>query len=409
MNVAARGRPKKSSPIKTDIMKEVMRERGKKSASPTPSKVGTPDPETDIIKRCVYCGKDLPLKDFHINKRSEFFKNNYYHVTICRDCINSLFKKLFLEYGDIKLATKVCCHLTDIVYVELLCEQLALNDNPTFGKYVRLTNVKSYDEKSYASEMIANYYVADTEMDQKNEADNQWSESDLRNKVRVTKALGIDPFADCKDDDRKYMFNLCAEYFMDESLLDDPHKTQGVIEIVKTYKDIKNIDKIIDNEIRLGSIKGNQVNETRLNKLTATKRDFMEVINKFSKDNGISATVGSKGTKGVGSLAYHVKLLDEIDYTAAEVNLFDIQTCDGIRQIADISNASIWKQLQLSDDEKDEMILTQNKKIVKMTEQVEKLKENLRLARLALSKYDSDYAPAADSEDSDDEDEEGEV
>ena len=393
-----RGRPKKS-PTKAMIAKEVQAEKDRKRQKARASI--TNDDLLNQTRICTWCGEEVPLKNYYLNNKSEAYQGNHYRIHICNNCINTLFNKISTEYGDERIALQVCCHLTDTIYVEHLCERfMATDDTHTFGKYLRYINGSQYANRTYSTDIIARFNANERQTLAENDLNN-WNAGDLRNKNHIIKVLGIDPFEDCKDDDRKYMFNLCSEYFMDESLLDDPHKTQGVLEIVKTYKDIRNIDRQIDQEIRNGMLRNGSINESKLQKLSSFKKDMMELINKFAKENGISATVGGRGTKGSSSLAYYVKSLDEMDFTEAKVNLFDIATCDGIKQVADISNQSIWKQLQLTDDEKDEMILQQSKQLVEATETNESLSEQLRLTKLKLSKYEEIFDEKSDDTESD--------
>lgn len=388
-----RGRPPKknnsNSSLSTDVFAEAkaIKERRLKEGLASKSlATSDDDPINAEVFKCTMCGKHKKFSDFYLNNRSELYKGNYYRISVCSDCLNELFSKLSRDYGDERIATLVCCHFADVPYVETLCDRLMELSTPTFGKYIKYLNVKQYDDRTYGRDLIQNFNAAERESLYSSDLE-KWNQNDIKNKVRVIKALGNDPFEDCKDEDRRYMFNLCSEYFMDESLLDDPHKTQGVVEIVKTYKDVRNIGRLIDTEIRNGSSKNGQINEAKLSKLTSTKKDFMDLINKFAKENGI-ATLNAKATKGTSSLAYYIKLLDEIDFTEAKVNLFDIATCEGMRQVADISNQSIWNQIQLSDDEKDELLVTQSKELTNSKRELQDTKEQLRLLKIRLSKYE---------------------
>lgn len=385
-----RGRLRKtSSPLTTDVFAEakaIKEKKIKEGLASKPLTTSEDDPINAEVFKCTMCGKHKKFSDFYLNTRSEVFKGNNYRMNVCSECLNGLFEKFSKDYGDERIATLVCSHIADVPYVETLCDRVMELNAPTFGKYLKYLNVRQYEERSYSKDLIQNFNAAEREELYANNL-KTWNQNDLKNKVRVVKALGNDPFEDCKDEDRRYMFNLCSEYFMDESLLDDPHKTQGVVEIIKTYKDIRNIDRLIDGEIRNGSSKNGTINEAKLSKLTSTKKDLMDLINKFAKDNGI-ATLNAKATKGTSSLAYYIKLLDEIDFTEAKVNLFDIATCDGMRQVADISNQSIWNQIQLSDDEKDELLLTQSKELTATKRELQELKEQFRKHKLKYSKYE---------------------
>ena len=53
--------------------------------------------------------------------------------------------------------------------------------------------------------------------------------------------------------------------------------------------------------------------------------------------NGISTKSNSKGNTGASSLSFHIRKLSEIDFTAAEVNLFEIETSEAMQQVSDMS------------------------------------------------------------------------
>jgi hypothetical protein len=207
----------------------------------------------------------------------------------------------------------------------------------------------------------------------------KWSKEDLKNKTRVSHILHYDPFEDenYTNEDRKFMFNLCSDYLVDETTIEDPHKLQGVVELVKTYGQLNKINTQLNREVAT-----NMANESKIKTLSSTKKDLMDLINKFAKENGISASLSNKGQKGSASFAYHIKNLDEIDFTEAKVNLFDIETCESMRQFDEISDANILKQLHLNADELGTMLEDQTKMIFNYKEQMDKLKEENRLLKI---------------------------
>ena len=86
-------------------------------------------------------------------------------------------------------------------------------------------------------------------------------------------------------------------------------------------------------------------------------------------------------------MAAQVKALEDMHFTDAEINLFNIETCESFRQTADISNASILSQLYLSDDEKLAMVAEQSKTITSLKSLNSALKEQNRLMSITLNKY----------------------
>ena len=65
----------------------------------------------------------------------------------------------------------------------------------------------------------------------------------------------------------------------------------------------------------------------------------------------------------------------------AEVNAFDIGTAEGMRQVADISNASIMKQIRLDENDYTDMLTQQRELITKLQARAD---ENEELARILL-------------------------
>ena len=73
------------------------------------------------------------------------------------------------------------------------------------------------------------------------------------------------------------------------------------------------------------------------------------------------------------------KKLKELNLREAELNAFDIGTCEGMRQVADISNASIIKQLHLDESDYTEMLAQQREMITKLQQQADTKTEEARI------------------------------
>jgi hypothetical protein len=245
---------------------------------------------------------------------------------------------------------------------------------------VRLViNNKQYQGKTFLTTLV------EGELDKshktlQDEREIKWSNEDKKNKNRELRILKYDPFEDATDEQRRFLFNLCSDYLQDEAIIEDPHKLQGVIEIVKTYAQINKINRQIDNEMDAKS-----TNEGKLKSLSTTKKDLMSLINTFAKNNGISDALNNKGMKGSTSLSFQVKNLDEMDFTEAKVNLFDINTCESMKQFADISNQSILSQIHLRADDFGEMAEQQHRMINNLQNEVDKLREENRLLKIDLN------------------------
>ncbi|HYK73843.1 MAG TPA: hypothetical protein VEV44_12095, partial [Pseudoneobacillus sp.] len=82
-----------------------------------------------------------------------------------------------------------------------------------------------------------------------------------------------------------------------------------------------------------------------------------------------------------------IKTLQEKGFEEGEVNLFDVETSKGMRQVADLSNKSIVSQLQFDENDYTEMILEQREIIQELDSKVIKLEEENRLLKKELIKY----------------------
>lgn len=340
----------------------------------------------DNVVRCNVCGTaslaSAQAANFYANKNSSLYIANGSFLNICKECCERIYSEAEASFGC-RLAVMMCCHYFDYYFSDSACEKFERNGTGKFEGYIKSIRAKCYGSKTFAdslremsaeSEALVNDTSGDTEK--------TWSRTDNKNRMRIIDIYKYDPFEGAPDDDRRRMFNLCSDYLVDEDFISDSHKLQGVLEIVTSYNQVHHINEEIDRQIQNG------IKDPKLfDSLVAAKKSIMASINQFAKDNGISASLSSKGIKGSSSLAAQVKALEDIHFTDAEINLFNIETCESFRQTADISNASILSQLYLSDDEKLAMVADQSKLITSLKSLNSALKEQNRLMSLALSKY----------------------
>jgi hypothetical protein len=315
-----------------------------------------------------------------MSKTSPLFVSNELYTHICSDCANDLYNDAKIKYKDEKIALIVLCHYLDVYFSEELYEKVKSNANFSYGNYSKLLNGTQYKAKNFTTFLIniLNDGLKD-ESQLRAGFEAKWSTDDIKSKNRILNIMKYDPFEGASDLDRKFMFNLCNDYLQDESTIEDPHKLQGVIELIKTHAQLKHVNAQLDAECLLAN-----PNEAKLKTLSGIKKDLMALINSFAKENGISASLSSKGQKGSSSFAYHVKNLDEIRFTDSQINLFDLKTCQSMKQFNDMSNASILSQLHLNADELGEMAEQRTQKIYELTELADKLKEENRLLKIKI-------------------------
>jgi hypothetical protein len=205
-----------------------------------------------------------------------------------------------------------------------------------------------------------------------------------RDKDDVLRMLGYDPFEYENNEDKKHLYNRLVD-FLDESTLEDGFKLQAVIEIVKGFNQIDKINQAITNITN--DINNLSTNSGGIKSLIASKKDILASLIKLAEENGISVKHNNQKSKGAGTLSGIIKTLQEKGFEEAEVNLFDIETAQGIRQLADLSNQSIVNQLQFDENDYTGMIIEQREMIQELDAKVMKLEEENRLLKKEIIKY----------------------
>ncbi|MEI3172670.1 MAG: hypothetical protein V8S76_01015 [Lachnospiraceae bacterium] len=86
-------------------------------------------------------------------------------------------------------------------------------------------------------------------------------------------------------------------------------------------------------------------NIATVDKLSATKDKLNRSAIVLAKDNGISVNNNNNKSKGANTLAGKIKMLKEIGFRDAEINAFDYETCEGMRQVAELSEKARHLQI----------------------------------------------------------------
>ena len=120
-------------------------------------------------------------------------------------------------------------------------------------------------------------------------------------------------------------------------------------------------------------------NTSTIKALQAAKRDLSSIITQMAAENCISLKNNRNAVKGENTWTGKMKKLKEMDLRAAENNAFDIETAEGMRQVADISNASIIKQLSLDESDYTDMLVEQRKMLTDLQRRVAIAEEKARL------------------------------
>ena len=332
--------------------------------------------------------------DFFISNNQFHAANDFRHP-VCKECL-----KKDLDYNNIE---SICAILRELdrpflfdLWQKTLQESEVKKKEP-FGLYIKNVQLAykgyTYKDSIFEPTEDSSMQLSENEMSDNaiiQETSNKdsgivFSELDLKNKDYVIRHVGYDPFEYEREEDKRNLYNKLVDY-LDDSTLEDPFKLPAVIEIVRTFNQIDKINAAI------AAVDTRQIanNTGGLKGLIDAKSNLLKSILQIAKDNGISVNYNNNKSKGAGTLSGIIKQLHEIGIDTAEINLFDIETCEGMKQVADISNRSILEQLMLNESDYTEMIAEQRKMIVEMQEKIEKLEEENRLLKLKIKHYEND-------------------
>ena len=322
---------------------------------------------------CPYCMKE--------KKKSEFYMSSDPLVlsgitSICKDCS----KKIALnwderrqEYGTCtKASIQEALERLDKPYIDSLYNSSYLEwANPNSKKqrttvwdaYIKNVGLKNYKGMRWRDSDIYDVYVekakqaAKIESHKEDKVDDtslpEVNEEYKTNRRDVIRLTGYDPFANYPIEEDKPMLYAQIVSFIDEDTKNDGMKMNAIIQIVKSFNQISKINDAID-ELSSDTMKLNNNNGT-IKQLADTVSKLLSGANALAKDNGISVNFNNSKSKGQNTLTGKMKELDLIGFRDAKINMYDIDYCKGMQQVAEISSKAQVDQIGFDENVMDEI------------------------------------------------------
>lgn len=335
-------------------------------------------------KECLKCKKLKRFKeDFYLSNSPNHADGKY---PVCKQCIRKSLKlESPLSQEGIDSIKNVLLEMNRPFIFSLYessVEESSRTGRELFGMYLKniILNHKDWNwtDSEFQSTQINE--IIESENGEIYEA----VVIDNRSKDDVLRLLGYDPFEYETQEDKKQLYNALVD-MLDESTLEDGFKLQASIEIVKGFNQIDKINRAISNITSdVGKL---ATNSGGIKSLIGSKKDILASLIKLAEENGISVKHNNQKSKGAGTLSGIIKTLQEKGFEEGEVNLFDIETAQGIRQVADLSNQSIVAQLQFDENDYTSMLMEQREIIQELDSKVTKLEEENRLLKKEIIKY----------------------
>lgn len=350
-------------------------------------KKNNPTPKATMV--CFYCGQEHSTTQFY-SSTSPYSKTHM--VPICKDCCRKIANRVSedgVEHGLTKDSLKTVLRLMDKPYLEKVYDSAVLESTDMtsqhrigsiFGAYMKTISMVNYNGMTFLdSDMFKNSVPMGEKPAKKVPQQGQDVMDDMQQNIKdVKRLLGYDPFINEAAEDKPLLYSQLVGY-LDQAgeANEDTMKISSTVEIVKLFLQAEKINDVIT------SIMQNPTdlkdNISTIKSLESTKKDIMTTALNLAKDNGISELHNNNHSKGANTLSGKLKELKELNLREQEVNAFDVGTCKGMQQVAEISDAAILKQINLDENDYTEMISEQRKLITKWQKTAEKAQEQARL------------------------------
>lgn len=225
---------------------------------------------------------------------------------------------------------------------------------------------KNTKESITEEELIENHVGLDT------------YDSYIKNKEDVIRLLSYDPFEKEDISDQPFLYSqLLGLLDSSEDANEDMMRTSSAISIVRGFLQQAKIDDTVSK--LMSDISKIESNYATIKSLQESKAKITSVITSLAQDSCISLKHNKNAKKGENTWTGKIKKIKDLNLREGEVNGFDLETCKAMRQVMDLSNASIMKTLALDESEWSDMVAEQRQKIVDLQRDLDKYVEISRI------------------------------
>lgn len=348
---------------------------------------------------CLMCKK-------HKDRDAKFYLNTdpmYGEKTctpICRDCARKLALKVDKqghEHEPTKESVILALKYLQKPFIDTVWNaSIAESENEVAGKiksnvwaaYIKNIQMPQYEGLTFFdSDIFKNNSSIESKSDpttakelMDNHAGLDTYDSFLKNKNDVIRLLSYDPFEKEDVTDQPFLYSqLLGILDSSEDANEDMMRTSSAISIVRGFLQQSKIDDTVAK--LMSDISNIERNSATIKSLQESKYKITSVITNLAQDSCISLKHNKNAKKGENTWTGKIKKIKELNLREGEVNGFDMETCKAMRQVMDLSNASIMKTLNLDESEWSDMVADQRKTI---TDLQYKLDKYIEISRILL-------------------------
>ncbi len=339
---------------------------------------------------CYMCDTFKPKSKFYMST-DPMIKSGV--TPICKDCAKKIAQRIDTngEYHPstrdslIKALRYLDKPFLETVYNASVQESSKFDGAKAYADmstcYFKNIAMSQYDSKTFEhSDMFINKIIYEDEKNEdylknKDEADYAQYIKDKEDTIRL---IGYDPFENEMVTDQPLLYSkLLGMLDNSEDANDDMLRVESIITIVRSFLQISKLDNVITQY--MSDYKNLESHAGAIKTLQDSKKSLQVVITNLAAESCISLKNNKTAKKGENTWTGKMKKLKDLNLRDKDVNGFDIETCKGMQQVADISAAAIVKALNLDESEYTEMIKEQREKIESLLKKANALQEASRL------------------------------
>lgn len=348
--------------------------------------------EPEVKYLCPYCNKEKSRSGFYVSTDPLVLTGL---TTMCKECAEKIARRYDEKsgkFGDVteaslkealeRLDKPFIYKLYESSYNEVHDDTLERPKTNLWSAYIKnVTSLKQYNTMRWRDGDL----FKDDEKDVKNDVTPE--ERDVnpevldeleKNRRDVIRLIGYDPFEKEAEEDKPLLYAQLIGYIDMNGDNDDMTRVLDSIEIVRGYLQLQ---KLNDMSAKAFSNLSKTGQSGEIKNYMDTKKKVADVISQLAEQSCISMKHNKNASKGENTFTGKTRRLADMKLREMENNAFDIGTAAGMRQVADISNASILKQLHLDENDYTDMLSKQRELLVKLQRQAD---ENAEKARILL-------------------------
>ena len=340
---------------------------------------------------CYCCGEKKKKSSFYVS--TDPF-NGIGINPFCKLCIEKIarnYNEKSKQYGEVT-KTSLCNALEriDAPYFENLWES-SYNEvhNPSlkqpktniWSAYIKNVKMPQYNGKRWRDGDLFKDGGTNVKSDTEDKLASTMTPEVLdeckTNKRDLIRLIGYDPFANYPVEQDLPVLYAQIISFIDEETKNDGMKMNAVIQIVQAFNQIQKLNDAI-NELLADTKKLNSNNGT-IKQHSDTISKLLSGANALAKDNGISVNFNNSKSKGQNTLTGKMKELDLIGFRDAKINMYDIDYCAGMQQVANISAKAQVDQIGFDENVMNEINNIRRELVDELQKQRDKANERARL------------------------------